>query len=105
MAAIMLQAIPRFYATISEKVSLFLQKHKKNIVCKDYCIAHYDNETCSLPVCKYHNILLGEIEEFLHKLDIFCFNYQQVDCLYTLFKYRFKGKIIAKGENVFDNVQ
>ena len=75
------------------------------MVCKDYCIAHHDNKTCSLPACKYHNILLGEIEELLHKLDTFCFTFQHVDCLYTLFKYRFSGKVIAKTGNVFDNVQ
>ena len=28
-----------------------------------------------------------------------------MDCLYTLFKYRFSGKVIAKSGNVFDNVQ
>ena len=28
-----------------------------------------------------------------------------MDCLYTLFKYRFNGKIIAKSGNVSDNVQ
>ena len=38
-------------------------------------------------------------------MDTFCFTYQHVDCLYTLFKYRFSGKVIAKGGNVFDNVQ
>ena len=41
----------------------------------------------------------------LHELDTFCFTYQRVDCLYNLFKYRFKGKIIAKSENVFDKLQ
>ena len=35
----------------------------------------------------------------------FCFTYQHVDCLYTLFKYRFSGKVIAKSGQVFDNVQ
>ena len=50
-------------------------------------------------------ILLGEIVELLHKLDRFCFTYQHVDCLYTLFKYWFSGKIIAKSGIVFDNVQ
>ena len=105
MAAIMLQTIPSFYAKISEK-SLFIsaKTYEKFIVCKDYCIAHHDDKTCSLPACKYH-ILLGEIEEMLHKLDTFCFTYQHVDCLYTLFKYRFSGKIIAKSRNLFDNVQ
>ena len=28
-----------------------------------------------------------------------------MDCLYTLFKYRFSGKVIAKSGQVFDNVQ
>ena len=28
-----------------------------------------------------------------------------MDCLYTLFKYRFSGKVIGKSGNVFDNVQ
>ena len=38
-------------------------------------------------------------------MDTFCFTYQHVDCLYTLFKYRFSGKIFANSGNVFDNVQ
>ena len=28
-----------------------------------------------------------------------------MDCLYTLFKYRFSGTVIAKSGQVFDNVQ
>ena len=28
-----------------------------------------------------------------------------MDCLYTFFKYRFSGKVIAKSGQVFDNVQ
>ena len=106
MAAIMLQTIHCFYAKLSEE-SLFIsaKTYKKFFVCKDYCIAHHDDKACLLPACKYHIILLGEIEELLHKLDTFCFTYQHVDCLYTLFKYPFSGKIIAKSGNVFDNVQ
>ena len=38
-------------------------------------------------------------------LDTFCFTYQHVDCLYTLFKHRFSGKVIAKSGQMFDNVQ
>ena len=83
MAAIMLQTIPSFYAKISEK-NLFIsaKTYEKFIVCKDYCIDHHDDKTCPLPACKNHIILLGEIEELLHKLDTFCFTYQHVDCLY-----------------------
>ena len=39
------------------------------------------------------------------KLDSFCFTYQHVNCLCTLFKYRFSGKVFAKSGQVFDNVQ
>ena len=106
MEAFMLQTIPSLYTIISEN-SLFISvnTYEKNIVCKNYCIAQHDDKTCSLPVCKYHNTLLEEIEELLHKLETFCFTYQQVDCLYTLLKYRFSGEGIAKSGNVFDNVQ
>ena len=106
MAAIMLQTIPSFYTKLAEK-SLFLSAttYEKYIVCKDYCIAHSDDKTCFLPSCKYHILLLANVQELLKKLDTFCFTYQHVDCLYTLFKYRFSGKIIAKSGQVFDNVQ
>ena len=105
MAAIMLQSIPSFYTKISEK-SLFISAntYEKYIVCKDYCVAHHNDKTCFLPACKYHIILLGNVEELLKKLDSFCFTYQHVDCLYTLFKYRFSGRVIAKSGQVFDNV-
>ena len=78
MAAIMIQSIPSFYAKISEK-SLFISAttYEKYIVCKNYCIAHHKEKTCFLPSCKYHVILLGNVEELLKKLDKFCFNYQQ----------------------------
>ena len=106
MAAIMLQSIPSFHTKFSEK-SLFISAstYEKFIVCTDYCIARHDDKTCFLPVCKYHIILLGNVEELLKKLDTFCFTYQHVDCLYTLFKYRFNGKVFPKSGQVFDNVQ
>ena len=97
MAAFMLQTISSSYAKISEK-SLFISAttFEKYIVCKDNCIAHHDDKTCFLPACKYPFILLGNVEELLKNLHTFCFTYQHVDCLYTLFKYRFSGKVIAK---------
>ena len=106
MTAIMLQSIPSFYAKFSEK-SLFLSAttYENHIVWKDYCIAHHNEKTCFLPACNYHIVLLGNVQELLKKLDSFCFTYQHVDCLYTLFKYRFSGKVIAKSGQVFDNLQ
>ena len=106
MAAIMLQTIFSIYTKSSEK-SLFISAYtyENYNVCTDYCIGHHDDKTCFSPACKCHFILLGNVEELLKKLDTFCFTYQQVDCLYTKFKYRFSGKSIAKSGQVFDNVQ
>ena len=106
MTAIMLQTIPRFYAKNSEK-SLFISAttFEKYIVCKDYCIAHHDDKACFLTAYNYHIIRLGNVEELLNKLDTFCVTYQHEDCLYTLFKYGFSGKVFAKGGQVFDNVE
>ena len=106
MAAIMFQSTPSFYAKNSEK-RLFISAttFEKHNVCKDYCIAHHNEKTCFLPACKYHIVLLGNVQELLKKLNTFCFTYHDVDCLYTLFKYRFSGKLIAKSGQVFHNVQ
>ena len=83
----MLQTIPSFFAKISEK-SLFISATTYDII-----------------ACRYHIVLLGDVQGLLKKLDTFCFTYQHVDCLYTPFKYRFSGKVIAKSGQVFDNVQ
>ena len=102
----MLQSTPSFYTKISEKsVFISANTYEKYIVCKDYCIAHHNDKTCFLPSCKYHILLFGNVEELLKKLDTFCFTYQHVDCLYTLFKYRLSGKVFAKSGQVIDNVQ
>ena len=59
----------------------------------------------ALCYCKFHIILLENKEELLKELDTFCFTYQHVDYLYTLFKNRFGGKDIANSGQIFDNVQ
>ena len=106
MAAITLQSIPSFYAKVSGK-NLFISaaSSEKYIVCKSYCIAHHNENPCFLPACKNHIVLLGNVQELLKQLDKFCFTYQHMDCLYTLFKYRFSGKVLAKSGQVLDKVQ
>ena len=105
-ADVMLQVIPSFYTNYS-KTSVFFsaQTYENYIVSKEYCIARHDDKMCFLPKCSYHIMLIGNIKELLQKLDAFCFNYQQVDCLYTFFKYRFIGKIFIKSGKVVDNLQ
>ena len=106
MAAVMLQVIPGFYTNYS-KNSLFISAntYEKFIVSKEYCIAGHDDKMCFLPNCRYHNFLIGNIKELLQKLDAFCFNYQHMDCMYTLFKYSFNGKIVIKSGQLFDYLQ
>ena len=110
MAAVMLQVIPSFHTNYS-KNSLFISAntYEKYIMSKEYCIADHNDKMCFLPNCRYRNILIGNIKELLQKLIAFCFNYQHVDCLYTLFvpffNYRFSGKIVLKSGQLFDNLQ
>ena len=106
MAAVMLQVIPSFHTNYS-KNSLFISAntHGKYIVSKENYNTRHDDTMCFLPNCRYHIILIGNIKELLQQLDAFCFNYQHVECLYTLFKYRFSGKIVVKRGQLFDNLQ
>ena len=106
MAAVMFQVIPSCHTNYSEN-SLFISAntYEKYIVGEEYCIARHDDKTWFLPNCKYHIFLKGNIKDFLQKMDAFCFNYQHVGCLYTLFKYRFSIKIVVKTGQLFDNLQ
>ena len=107
MAAVMLPVIPSFDKNYS-KNSLFnsAKMYENQIVSKECCIARHDDKMCFPPNCRYHIIILiGNIEELLQKLDAFCFNYQHVDCPYTLFKYRFSGETVVKSGKLFDKLQ
>ena len=102
----MIQAVSSFNANFSEN-SCFLSANtfEKEILCKDYCIAHHDDKLLFLPNFRYQLILIGDAYELTQKLNAFCFTYQQVEYPYTLFKYRFAGKIVVKSGQVFDIVQ
>ena len=78
---------------------------KNFIVCNDSCVAFHNDKTCFVSNCKFHIILLGNVDELLKKSDTFSFTYPHLDCLYTLLKYRFSGKVVAKKGQVFDNMQ
>ena len=101
----MLQLIPSFHKKLIIKQSLFSADMYKNILSKEYCVANHDAKMCFLPTCRYQSFLLGNVEELLQKLDPLCFTYQHVDCLYTLFKYRFNGNIVVKSGQVSDIVR
>ena len=102
MAAVVLRVVPCFYIICSKNnVFISANTYEKYIVSKEYCIARHEVRMHFLPNCRYHNIL----KELLQKLGALCINYQHVDCLYTLFKYGFSGKVSVKGAQLFDNVQ
>ena len=60
---------------------------------------------CFIPNWRNRIFLLGNVEELPQKLAAFCFTYQHVDCLHTLFKFLFSGKFVVKSGRVFDTVQ
>ena len=95
---------PALKQIIQETASLFLQTHEKHIVSEEYCNARHDDKMCFLANCRYL-IIMGNLKDLLQKLDAFCFNYQHVDCLYALFKYRFDRKIVIKSGQLFDKLQ
>ena len=106
MAAVILQVFLSFYTNYSKNSPFFSANTcEKYNVSKEYCIARHDDKMCFLPKCRYHIIIIGNIKDLLQKLDSFCFNYQHVDYLHTLFKYRFDGKIFIKNGQLFDNLQ
>ena len=89
----------QFWTNFS-KNTLFISanKYEKYIVIEEYCIVPHHDKMCFLPNCRYHILLKGNLKELLQKLNAFCFNNQQVDCLHTLFKYRFTGITFVKNE-------
>ena len=106
MAAAMLQVIPSLYTNYS-KNNLFISANTYEMffVSKEYCIARHNDKMCFLPNCRYQIVLIGNIKELLQKLEAFCFNYQHMERLYTLFKFHFIGKIVIKSGQLVDNLQ
>ena len=108
MAALMLQVIPSFFHKFSE-TSLFISTddYEKFLVCRDYRIAAHDPAFCYLKNCKFHLLVIADkdLNDLLVKLVRVCFTYQHVDCFYSLFKFRFSGKVLEKNGEIFDSVE
>ena len=102
----MLQLIPSSYAKYwKNSLSFSANTYEKYIVSKEYCIAQHNVVLCGSPNCRFHNFLLGNIEVLLQHLAPLSFTHQHVDCLYTLFEYRFGRNFVVKTGQVFDTVQ
>ena len=94
-----------FYKQFQKQRLFSANTYGKYIASNECCFARHDDKMCFLPNCRYHIVLIGNIKELLQNLDAFCFNYQHVECLYTIFKYRFSRKIVIKSGKIFDNLQ
>ena len=105
MGVVKLQVIHSFHALFAE-ISLFIYTctKEKNNVSKDYCIAHHYDKMCFPSNCRYHITIIGDFEKLFRKLNAFCFTYQHMDCVYTLFKCRLCDKKVDNSGQLLDNV-
>ena len=108
MAAAMCQTLPSFYSDYCKK-SLFISVssdfYEKYIVTKDHCVSTH-NILCSLENCKFHLALIGiSLCQIFQRLDKYVYMYQEIDCLYTLFKHRCYSKIVTSIGEVFNQLR
>ena len=107
MAAAMCQALPSFHSEYCQK-SLFISVssdfYEKYIVTNNFCVSTH-NCYCSLENCKFHILLIGSsFDQILQRLGNFHFTYQIIDCLYSLYKYRFYSNVISSTGEVFNQL-
>ena len=107
MAAAMCQALPSFYLDYNSK-SLFIsvsnEFYKKYIITQDYCVSTH-NFFCSLGNCKFHIILIRtSLSQILQRLDKYQYIYQEIDCLYNLYKHRFFSSVVTSSGEVFNQL-
>ena len=103
----MCQVLPSFYSDYNSK-SLFISvsnnSYEKYIVTQDYCVSTHDS-FCSLGNCKFHIILIGtSFSQILQRLDKYQYIFQEIDCLYTLYKHRFFSSIVTSSGEVFNQL-
>ena len=105
MEAVRQRVAPSFLQSVRRTAFSVLQIHTK-IYFKQRCsTVNHDVQKYFWLNCRFQILSPGNFEEFLQKLDPLCFTYHQVDCFYTLFKYRFSGNFVVKIGQVFVNLQ
>ena len=103
----MCQALPSFYSDYNSKsmsISVSNEFYEKYIVTQDYCVSTHES-FCSLGNCKFHITLIGtSLSQILQRLDKYQYIYQEIDCLYTLYKHRFFSSIVTSNGKVFNQL-
>ena len=109
MASAMCQAYPTFYSYYKlQSKSIFISVsekfYEKLIVTQDYCVSNHSS-FCPVENCKFHLVLIGSsLDQISQRLDKYHFTYQIVDCIYTLYKYRFYFNIISSRGEIFNEM-
>ena len=107
MASAMCQAYPFFYSDYNANslfISISENFYGKFIVNQGYCLSNHSS-FCPVENCKIHSVLLGSsLAQILQRLDKYLFTYQIVDCICTLYKYRFDSNIISSRGEVFNQL-
>ena len=98
---------PDFIQIIVKK-SLFISVssdfYKQYVVTNNFCVSTH-NSYCSLENSKFHILLIdSSFDQILQRLDNFNFTYQIIDCLYTLYKYRFYWNVNSSTGEVFNQL-
>ena len=83
-------------------ICVSVKDYKPYLLTSEYSVESHNYTFCPLKNCSYHIIfILSSINELLQKLDDLSFQYQTVDCLYTLYKYQFFGHTKEEAVLVF----
>ena len=89
MAAIMCQVLTQFYRDYNDKsffLSVSVKEYKPYLLTKKYSVATNNDNFCPLKACRYRIFLISSsVKEILEKKENLYYNYQTVDCLYTLY--------------------
>ena len=84
-------------------VSVSNEFYEKNIVTQDYCVSTHHNFFCSLGSCKLNIILIGSsLSQTFQILDKYQYIYQEIDCLYLLYKHIFFSSFVTSSGEVFN---
>ena len=109
MAAVMCHVLPDFYKNFCEKalfICVSVKDYKPYLFTNECSVASHNYTFCPLKNCSYHIILISSsIFELLQKMDDLSFQYQTVDCLYTLYKNQFFGHTMDEAGLIFTQLR
>ena len=109
MAAVMCQVLPDVYKKYCEKalfICVSVKNYRPYLLTNEYSVASHNNTFCPVKNCFSHRILISSsIYELLQKMDDLSFQYQRVNCLYTLYKHQFFGHTNEEAGLVFTQLK